>query len=1155
MTRFLPLLLLLAAIAGFAQDRGTITGTVTDASSAPVPGASITLKSPATGLSQTAATGADGSYNFVYLPVGSYSVTVEKEGFKKGEAANVQVLVNTTTRVDQQLQLGTMRETVEVTGVAPLLQTDRSDLGRVVENVAIERLPLFANGGLRSNNAFTLLNPGVNATITTDPDQTGGAPRVAGGVAYGNSQLLDGAESMSERRNDPQMRVVSAEGIQEFKVQSGAYSAEYGRTSNGVMNYSTKSGTNQLKGTMFGVIRNNALNAKGFYYGAHTPAVHNQNLQAVSVGGPVYVPKVVDGRNKLFFFFSGERSRAKDVNAPGLISTAIQDFRNGDFRRYVGSNGQMVPLYDPIDASGKIIADANQRPRMQCNGVLNVICPNRIVPIAKFINQTSYYPLPDNPDQVFSNTYDRTNGSRTPGENQGVYSIKADYYVTQKLRASGLFSKTYFNGYPLQGPIPGPVSEGFQEFGNFKWVRANVDYTFTPNLLNHFTFGYNQRDLGEDSIAPDKTYHDATLFPGVNTKVANYSKYTTEFGNFGSHVWTRSPGRTLNLHEQVAWLKGRHSFKFGFNYIRPSYARDDCNNCAGIIGFSNSSTGNPGISGTTGINYASFLLGLASSAQFSFSADIDFSFRYYAWYVQDDIKISNKLSLNVGLRYDLPFTRYEPNGQNSNFNPTLPNPGAGNLLGAMEFSGSGTGRTGRDILQYTRHNGFGPRFGLAYQFTPKTVVRAGWSLVYDSIREDGNADSGIQGFGGSYSAPGNFFSNGIAALFSTGFLDPTIAPLVAAAKPVQVSPNVANFSSPTYRTGEAGMPGYYTDYNLTIERSLTPSTLWRGSFHANYGVKVQATQNFDQLDPKYWSIYGTLLGSSLSSLVNAQGVPTNSVLIANGFKLPYATYPLNLQLNQALRPYPHYSGVSGPSLSGHSTYNALETSLEHRFTNGFYALASYTFSKAIASNGGQNVYGRLTDKAIAGFDRPQILALSYIYELPIGKGKPLLGAMNPILNAFVGNWSVSAVHRYQSGNPLTPGCGQQMYNAGSARCNYVPGEPLKNPNWNPDDPTSPYINTKAFVQPANMVYGNLPAVLAHLRQPSQLNEDVAVSKSFRFGHQEVRRLEFRASAFNVANRHLLGGITTGATSATFGRITSPQSNQPRNVEASLRFTF
>ncbi|MCX6626998.1 MAG: hypothetical protein NTW28_05140, partial [Candidatus Solibacter sp.] len=357
------------------------------------------------------------------------------------------------------------------------------------------------------------------------------------------------------------------------------------------------------------------------------------------------------------------------------------------------------------------------------------------------------------------------------------------------------------------------------------------------------------------------------------------------------------------------------------------------------------------------------------------------------------------------------------------------------------------------------------------------------------------------------------------------------------------------------RTGEAGMPGYYTDYNFTIERSMTPSTLWRGSFHANYGVKVQATQNFDQLDPKYWSAYGTLLGSNLSTMVNAAGQPTNSVLIANGFRLPYAAYPLNLALNQALRPYPQYSGVSGPSLSGHSTYNALETSLEHRFDKGFYALASYTFSKAIASAQGQNVYDHLTDRAVAGFDRTHVFALSYIYDLPFGKGKRLLNGVSPVVNAFVGNWSVAGVHRYQTGNPLTPGCGQQMYNAGSARCSLVPGESLYNANWNPDDPTSQYINPKAFVQPANMVYGNMPAVLSQLRQPNQLNEDLAISKIFRLGRQEARRLEFRASAFNLANRHLLGGITTGVTSATFGRITSPQSNQPRNVEASLRFTY
>src|SRR5437764_7657686 len=259
-----------------AQDRGTVTGTVTDTSGAAVPGAALVLTNPATGLSQNATSAANGNYSFIYLPAGKYSVTAEKTGFRKAEAADVLVEVNTDTRLDIKLQVGTLSESVQVTSVAPLLQTDRSDLGKVISNKAIQDLPLFANGGLRSNVAFSSLSPGVIFNLTGDPDTTGANIRIAGGLSNGASLLLDGGESMSERRNDPQMRVVSAEGIEEFKVQTSAYSAEYGRSSNGILNYATKSGTNELHGTLFGVLRNNALNAKGFYYGAHTPAVHNQ---------------------------------------------------------------------------------------------------------------------------------------------------------------------------------------------------------------------------------------------------------------------------------------------------------------------------------------------------------------------------------------------------------------------------------------------------------------------------------------------------------------------------------------------------------------------------------------------------------------------------------------------------------------------------------------------------------------------------------------------------------------------------------------------------------------------------------------------------------------------------------------------------------------
>src|SRR5436305_7706558 len=333
----LLLLLLFAGFAAFGQDRGTITGTVTDSTGAAVPSAKLTLENPATGLAQTLLSGNDGAFRYLSLPAGRYNLAAEKQGFRKTEVSNVRVDVNTDTKLDVKLQVGAVQETVEVQGVAPLLQTERSDLGKIVDTQAIQDLPLFANGGLRSNLAFAALAPGVNMNLTGDPDTTGANIRIAGGMSNGASLLLDGAESMSERRNDPQMRIVSAEGIEEFKIQSSAYSAEYGRASNGILNYTTKSGTNDFHGTGFATIRNQALNANGFFYTPSPATIHNQNLEAASVGGPVWIPKIYNGKNKLFFFFSGERSRAKDISPAGLISLPTAQEKAGDFSQYTSS--------------------------------------------------------------------------------------------------------------------------------------------------------------------------------------------------------------------------------------------------------------------------------------------------------------------------------------------------------------------------------------------------------------------------------------------------------------------------------------------------------------------------------------------------------------------------------------------------------------------------------------------------------------------------------------------------------------------------------------------------------------------------------------------------------------------------------------------------
>jgi TonB-dependent Receptor Plug Domain/TonB dependent receptor len=1091
---------------------------------------------------------------------------VEKSGFRKAELMNVTVAVDTNTRADVKLELGQLQEIVQVQTSVSQLQTDRSDLGVVIDKQAVADLPLFVSGGMRSNLAFAELSPGVRTDLSQDVDE-GGSPVVGGGTGGSNtSYLIDGGEATSQRRNDPQMRVTSVEGIEEFKIQTGAYSAEYGHTSNGILNYTTKSGTNEFHGSLFAQIRNQALNAGGFFYVAPLPSaqtVHNENDEAVSIGGPIYIPKVVNMKNKAFFFFSGERSRAKDIVSSSLLSVPTAAARQGDFSGYLGSNGQPIPIYSPFDGgAGAVDGLGNANSRVPFPG--NIIPQSLINPVAATL--LSYEPLPQNPNAFINNNPVINTGQRDPGENQGVYAIKGDYNPTDKLRINGLFSRQYFNGCQIcLGPIPGPEGEGFQEAFDNKYGGINMTYVIRPNFLNEFSVQWYHRNGLEAAnirLGSNLTGYGAqTEIPGNPSYVRspNYTSYDTSgngFGNFNSFVQTHSPSNTKGLRESMTWIKGSHTMKWGFEFLRMNYGRSDCNGCDGEIGINSTATSNPSVSGSTGADLASFLLGLGNSGVFNFNGNINYVYPYYAWYFQDDIKVSRKLTLNLGLRYDLPLARREPSGQSSNFDPYVPNPSAGGLLGALIFAGHGTGRTGLSTLLQHRNLAFGPRAGFAWQITPKTVLRAGGAIYYNSNKEDGNADGGIQGFGGNFAAPANYFTSGVSIILPNGTngavagFNPYTS-LIAAAAPPQVNPSLINYGSPSYFSD--GRPGQYYDYNFTLERALNATTLLRAGFHATYGNQVQSSQQFNQLNPKYISIYGNLLTNSLNSLVDANGNPTNPMLIANGWKMPYAGYPLTQTLANSLEPFPQYGSINGTTNGGHSTYNALEAQMQHAFSHGLFAQVSYTFSKWLSDNTSPNVYAVNREKDLNGSDRPNILAISYIYEIPVGKGKQFGNGWNPVLKAIAEDWKASAVQIYQNGSPFGVSCGQNLYGAGSARCSYNLGVPLVNPNWNPDNPSSSYINKAAFYQPANGVFGSLGAIVPGLRNPWQKNENIALSRIFNTG--EHNNLEFRVSASNVANRHWLSGITTSETSSAFGEFTNSQAELPRNIEFSLRFKF
>lgn len=1127
-------------------DRGNVVGSVTDSSGAGIPGVAVTIQSPSTGLVQKTTTASDGNYNVPYLPAGSYSVTAEKTGFSVAESAGIIVEVSNTTRVDLQLQIGHVQQKVEVTGTAPVVQSDRSDLGTTLNSKTIIDLPLSLGGGLRDNLAFTLLTPGTVFNSGND-----NSLRIGGGLSAGQSMLLDGAEAISERRNDSGFQSVSTDAIGEFRVISNAFSAEYGRLSNGVISFTTKSGTNDLHATLFEYFRNDKLNARQFF--SPTRSIVRENNFGGTAGGPIWLPKVYNGRNKAFFFFSYERDITRTGSPSGLTTVPTVAEKGGDFSQYKDANGNVIPIYDP--ASTQVVGASITR--QQFPG--NIIPANRISAVAATLNK--YLPNPTLPGET-----NNINVVGNGGANQNVYSIKGDYSITSNSRLSGLFSKQYFGSPDSIGPIPGPLGNNFNSAGTNKFYRLSHDQVITPTVVNHVTFGWNNRSVIEyfpqryDTIpAADRAILQlkgaSTTNPTSNILPPSAYNVGGAYGEYGFWINTDSPSRTANLNEQLSWIKGAHNLKFGFEYLRADYRRINCNGCTGEADFSANTTGLPGATTLTGNPYASLLIGAPASGNYTVAGDFSFGEPYYAFFVQDDWKVNKKLTLNFGLRYELPYPKTEAQSRVSNLCLTCPNPAAGGILGAVQFAGTGPGRTGKSSFLDVRTNAWGPRLGFAYQVLPTLVIRAGGGMFYVAEREGGNADRAEQGFQGSASvaSPDGGFTP--AYSFAQG---------LPAAPPVpNLDPGLNIFGTVPFAATYAGLAPKMIDWNFTIEKSVGQNTVLRASYQGTSGISLLANREIlNQVNPKYLSL-GSLLFLPVGS----------SAAQAAGIQKPWAGFPDSESVAQALRPYPQYTGFDhdvDADTTGHSTYHAVSFSVEHRYSHGIYVSGYYTFSKLISNvqgenpslgtfiangdTGTQNGYDRRADKSISDEDVPHHVVLAYTYELPVGTGKRFLGNPNKLAQGVLGGWKLSAVHNYQSGYPLRVNSNLNTgLFSGQERANYVGGQPMLNPAWNGDPNLALYINPAAFVRPAPFTFGNSGANLPWLRSPALLSEDVTLAKEFPL-FREGQRLEFKASAFNIGNRVQFGGIDMTVEDPNFGRVSS-QSNQARQVQLSLRAVF
>jgi outer membrane receptor protein involved in Fe transport len=1123
-------ILVLAGLSAVAQsDRGSITGNVTDRTSAPIPGASVSALNTSTGVNYPTTTNETGNYFIPQLPAGIYELTVTAPGFRQLVRRNIVVNVAQTVTLNVGLEVGQVEQSIEVTSAPPVVESTTSELGTVVSSRSVIDLPLAVSGNMRNPEAFIFLTPGVTGDATNT--QINGSPSRAKEI------LLDGASASNPESGGVLFTYPSVEAIGEFKLLSSNFSAEYGRTGGGFEIFTTRSGTNELHGAIFDYFRNDALDARGFF--SRTTPVNRQNEFGARIGGPVLLPRLYDGRNRTFFHlvYSGFRYKAGATNE--LLSIPNEAFRRGDFSGLVDRNGNQIPIYDP--ATTRFV-----------NGEFTRIqFPGNIIPQSRFSEVARRYiaELPPTTNGAILNNFLAV-GARTFDRDQ--VNVKIDHAFTERNRLSGfLYTGTQTILEPER--IPVPFSNALDEKRYSHWARLNHDYIVSPTTLNHLILAYTREVQDWSKFGADEGWPERLGLTGVNTGAGNTPPRIT-FGD-GFTTWgdnVKSVGLQANnvwqITNNLSHVRGKHTLKFGGDYRWMETNGADFAYTQGVLDFRAIETAFPTAAGraSSGNSFASFLVGAVDAAQLKILEVVPSNrYQYLAFYAQDDWKISQRLTLNLGLRYEVYFPRTERFGNLSGFNPDLPNPAAGGRLGAIEFLGDGPGRSGRSSFADTWYGGFGPRVGFAYSVTPLTVLRGGYGVSY----APGNAAAGLRasqrfGFGFNAQPTWQTTNSGVDPAFQ---LDAGFPQNFA--RPPFIDPSVANGSDVDYMEPGDGRVPYFQNFTFGVQQELPSSILAEVAYVGVKGTRLGTNLiNVNQVHPQYLGL-GSLLNRPVSS-PEAQ---------AAGIAVPYPGFSGTVA--QALRPYPQYNNIiSRSNPNGNSTYHALQAKAEKRFSRGLSFLGAYTWSKTISDAdilaglgpGGQTYYNRGLEKAISTNDVPHIFAFSYVYELPFGPGKPFLNG-GGLSGKLFGGWTFTGIHQYSAGKPVVLSATNTMpLFAGLLRPDVVSGVERALDHENFDPAVDRWINPDAFVPPGGMRFGTAARSYTDLRAPWYFNENIGLIK--RTNLTESVLLTFRLEFFNVFNRVVFAAPEGNVNSGAFGRV-SRQANDPRQGQLALRLEF
>jgi len=1217
-------LLLLSVSPTFAQsDRGAITGRVKDQAGAVVPNAKVTAVNTETNEGREATTNDEGNFTIPQLPASIYTVKAEAPGFKTGAVEGIKVAVQITSTVDITLQVGQISDIVTISSQdVPVIQTETPVQQLNVTEKQMRELPLQIGGETagRSPLAFIFLDSSVASGGGSVADQNAAARasgtlgnnfRINGGQGLGTEILIDGAGTRRAENGTFFTEVAPGpNAFQEFTVSTAQFSAEFGNSSGGVVNFTIKTGANDFHGEVYEFLRNEALNANNDFNrlsGIKRP-LDRQHDYGFSVGGPIYLPNFGEGgpilrsfKNRAFFFFNYGHYQLDQIETVN-ISVPTLRMRSGDFSelltdpRVLGFFGGPVQIFDNT-------VPCCSRPTIPGNRLdlyVNAQGRSIIDPVGfNIINQL--FPLPTQ-SGVFRN-FTATSGRPT---RTNYYAQKVNFTLTDRQQLA--FSSTYRSQTKIQGdfprfPEPWVGQGSFRQVFHTQYYRLQHDYTISPSVLNHFNAGFTRsfvqnrnftRGISPTSVGmPANATQNLALpligFPLVGSPVTGTDPRSYYPG--GSTFFDNQDGdNAVQISDFVTLIRGRHTMKIG-GEVRWQQLNDSNHfDLGGNFNFISNQTAN-GNGFTQGWPIASLITG---APEFSFATvqSIDPGFRFFepTLFVQDDIKVTPRLTLNVGVRYDIPYPRMEHLDKYRGFDRFAPNPAVGGRLGALAGPpGTNFGPTSpyRGLIKPDYSN-FAPRFGFAYSVNNKTVVRGGYGLYYAPLLYNDFGRGGQAGFSVQGGANINF---GFDA-----FLRLSTYPALPTPNPNSqfIGADVEGFDR-NFKIGRTAQ------YSLDLQRQLPWSFAASVSYVGSKGTRLRSNFN----PPNALPFAALKLGQAFLQTPLATAIANpNLVTFARsvGVTLPAsnaAVFPgFNGNVAQALRPFPQYLRITEHMESdGQSFYNALKLNLNRRFTQGTQIGVSYTFAKLLTDAaedlfgntpiGGviQNPHDRRALRTPSPNVVPHSLVVNYLAELPFGKGKRYLNS-GGFVDRLVGGWQISAVQRYRSGPMLVPfiaGGARDFLDlvgfTGNLRPN-VTGQPFYT-----DTPAGGinyrYLNPAAFSRPpaynaaptfllgdgtVNPAYasfysdparffGNAAPTYSDLRAHPFFAEDLNLLKKTRLS--ETTTLEFRVDFFNIFNRGRFTLPNLDFNNVAIFGITSRANDpeQPRRIQLGARFIF